>query len=94
MLLRQYDDLSLHPQVVMKSANVGICAGMREGYPEPREEEWRLGKPNPLLRRSENKSRMHVVGGRVDYRVECPHRHQLSHCPTAEMGPQPAPYQP
>jgi hypothetical protein len=56
MLLRQYDDLSLHPQVVMKSANVGICAWMLKGYPESRDAYWRLRESGAILWRSENKS--------------------------------------
>src|SRR6516164_1127744 len=39
---RQDDDLSLHPQVVMKSANVGVCAWMCEGNSESRYARWRL----------------------------------------------------
>jgi len=41
--LRQDNDLALHAQVVVKSANVRVCAWMRKGYPESCYAEWRLG---------------------------------------------------
>jgi len=61
--LRQNDHRTLHPQIVMKSAYIGVDPRLCKSHPKARKRERRLRQPNPFLRCCNNESRVHAVRG-------------------------------
>src|SRR6266478_6648894 len=68
---RQNDDSALHSKIIVKRADVRVNARVRKRDAKTCEAQWSLRQQSLILRRRDDETGVHIVGSRIDSRVQC-----------------------